>query len=119
VPLAERGRFLLEYIDLLTNERVREEPGFRHSAERSTNQERSTSNEIARGHDRWVINKIRALGSWYTKGLDNGSHFRTALNTAESLDQLRDIIAAAFSAPTAEPRSESSSAAPAAALLSS
>ena len=30
----------------------------------------------ARGHDRWVINKLRALNSWYTKGLDNGSHLR-------------------------------------------
>ena len=25
-------------------------------------------------HDRWVINKLRALGSWYTKGLEGGSH---------------------------------------------
>ena len=52
--------------------------------------------DVARGHDRWVINKLRALGSWYTKGLDNGSHLRTALNTAESLDQLRDIVETAF-----------------------
>jgi hypothetical protein len=39
-----------------------------------------------------VINKIRALGSWYTKGLDNGSHLRTAVNAAESLDDLRSLI---------------------------
>ena len=37
-------------------------------------------------HDRWVVNKLRALGSWYTKGLDNGSHLRTAINSAPSLD---------------------------------
>ena len=51
----------------------------------------------SRGHDRWVINKLRALGSWYTKGLDNGSHLRTAINHAESLDQLRDVISLFFS----------------------
>ena len=46
----------------------------------------------ARGHDRWVINKLRALNSWYTKGLDNGSHLRVAVNAAESVAQLRAII---------------------------
>ena len=118
VTLADRGRFLLEYIELLTRERVHEAPGFRHvapgtsstepstsnSQPRTSNVERSTSNGarrtsnvvVARGHDRWVINKIRALGSWYTKGLENGSHLRTALNTAESLDELRDIVETAF-----------------------
>jgi len=53
----------------------------------------------AASHDRWVINKMRALGSWYTKGLDNGSHLRTAINTVESLDALRAIIGAFFFAP--------------------
>ena len=47
-----------------------------------------------------MINKMRALGSWYTKGLDNGSHLRTAINSAESLDSLRDILAAFFCAAT-------------------
>jgi hypothetical protein len=47
-------------------------------------------------HDRWVVNKLRALGSYFTKGLDNGSHLRTAINTAESLDDLRHLIAAFF-----------------------
>ena len=44
------------------------------------------------GHERWVINKLRALNSWYTKGLDNGSHLRVAINAAESIPQLREII---------------------------
>jgi tRNA-dihydrouridine synthase len=66
----DRGHFLLEYIDLLMRERVRE----------------------GLSHDRWVINKVRALGSYYTKGLDNGSHLRTAINTAETLARLRDTI---------------------------
>jgi hypothetical protein len=46
-----------------------------------------------------VINKLRALGSWYTKGLDNGSHLRIAINAAESLDELRDLIASFFLVP--------------------
>ena len=122
VTPADRGRFLLEYIELLTHERVRDDEvaGFRHVAPGTSNDEwstpnverrtpnverMSTSNEeqrttnvrgVACSHDRWVINKIRALGSWYTKGLDNGSHLRTAVNGAESLDQLRDIVAAFF-----------------------
>ena len=53
--------------------------------------------QAARGHDRWVINKLRALNSWYTKGLDNGSHLRTAINSAESLSHLRTVIAQFFS----------------------
>jgi tRNA-dihydrouridine synthase B len=76
VTMEERGRFLLEYIDLLLEERV--------------------DDARAATHDRWVINKLRALGSYYTKGFDNGSHLRTAINTASSLAALRDIIARFF-----------------------
>ena len=43
-----------------------------------------------------MINKVRALNSWYTKGLDNGSHLRTSVNAADSLAQLRDVIASFF-----------------------
>ena len=39
-----------------------------------------------------MINKLRALNSWYTKGLDNGSHLRVAVNSAESIPHLREII---------------------------
>src|SRR6478736_611438 len=46
ISLADRGQFLLDYVDLLMNERLRD------------GQEA--------GHDRWIINKIRALASWYT-----------------------------------------------------
>jgi len=77
VTVADRGRFLLEYIELLLRERVDE--------------------ARAMSHDRWIVNKLRALGSWYTKGLDNGSHLRTAINTADSLAALRAIIAEFFS----------------------
>jgi tRNA-dihydrouridine synthase len=54
-------------------------------------------------HQRWVVNKLRALGSWYTKGLENGSHLRTAINSAESLQQVRDSIATFFCAEEASP----------------
>jgi tRNA-dihydrouridine synthase B len=93
VTLAERGQFLLDYIDLLMNERVREPEGFRHVAAHSQPAPRTS-------HDKWVINKVRALGSWYTKGLDNGSHLRTAINSADSLGSLRDTLAAFFCAAT-------------------
>ena len=83
---AERGRFLLDYIDLLLKERSEEADGFRHVA---PGQEAAAP---ARGRDRWVINKLRALNSWYTKGLDNGSHLRVAINASESIAQLREII---------------------------
>jgi nifR3 family TIM-barrel protein len=93
VTLADRGRFLLEYIALLRRERVHEPEGFRHLAPST---ETPGLERRAQGHDRWVINKVRALGSWYTKGLDNGSHLRMAINSAESLDALQDIIEAFF-----------------------
>jgi tRNA-dihydrouridine synthase B len=92
VTAAERGQFLLDYIDLLIHERVDEAEGFRHVAPGQTPEPSAP----ARGHDRWVINKLRALNSWYTKGLDGGSHLRVAINSAESIGQLRDIIAGFF-----------------------
>ncbi|MDE3157002.1 MAG: tRNA dihydrouridine synthase DusB [Acidobacteriota bacterium] len=94
VTMAQRGQFLLDYIELLLHERVHEAEGFRHSAPSA-----GSSDGYRKSHDRWVINKLRALGSWYTKGLDNGSHLRMAINGAESLDELRGIIQAFFFAP--------------------
>ena len=72
VSLADRGRFLLDYIDLLMHERV--------------------DDARVMTHDRWIVNKVRALGSWYTKGLENGSHLRAAINSAESLSILQATI---------------------------
>jgi tRNA-dihydrouridine synthase B len=79
--LEDRGRFLQDYIELLLRERVDE--------------------SRAVSHDRWVINKLRALGSWYTKGLENGSHLRTAINGADSLQKVRETIATFFSSEAA------------------
>ena len=169
VTLADRGRFLLEYIDLLLTERVNEPAGFRHEApslsagpgvhpgaadgsfssvaqgfSRSpfvaqgfspANQRSSvgrafrpaegeaaisvgqglspalnrrsggalappiagqTRDPRAQSRERWVINKLRALCAWYTKGLDGGSHLRVSINRAESIAELRDLIHSFF-----------------------
>ena len=85
ITLAERGQFLLDYVDLLVNERVNESDGFRHVA--AADQPRE-----ARGRERWVINKLRALCAWYSKGIDSGSHFRVRVNTVSSLTELRETI---------------------------
>jgi tRNA-dihydrouridine synthase B len=101
VALEARGDFLLEYIDLLLQERCGEAPGFRHVAGRHME---SGPPPTARGRQRWVINKLRALGSWYTKGLDGGSRLRVAVNSAESIEELRDLIRAFFHAYTVVPQ---------------
>ena len=77
VTMVERGQFLLDYIDLLERERIDE--------------------GRVETHDRWVVNKLRALNSWYTKGLENGSHLRVAINSAESIAALRNLIGDFFS----------------------
>jgi tRNA-dihydrouridine synthase len=86
VSMTQRGQFLLDYIDMLMRERVDERAGFRHMAPGLA------TDQPARGRERWVINKVRALGSWYTKGFENGSHLRVAINSADSIDQLRHSI---------------------------
>jgi tRNA-dihydrouridine synthase B len=101
VTLAERGRFLLDYIELLLTEGVDELDGFRHGA---FNGDHSSQRPApARGRERWVINKLRALGSWYTKGLENGGHLRVAINSAESIPHLREIIGEFFLDPAQVP----------------
>jgi hypothetical protein len=44
-----------------------------------------------------VINKLRALCTWYTRGLAGGSHLRVAVNHAESIAGLRAEIARVLS----------------------
>ncbi|HSL22602.1 MAG TPA: tRNA dihydrouridine synthase DusB [Vicinamibacterales bacterium] len=95
VSLEDRGRFLLAYIDLLLNEGTDEEAGFRHSAETpSAFGVRPSAFAVSR--ERWVVNKLRALGSWYTKGLESGGHLRVAINSAASVGELRETIARFF-----------------------
>jgi tRNA-dihydrouridine synthase B len=88
--LEDRGRFLLEYIDLLLNEGVNEPAGFRHVATHAVGA------PPARGRERWVVNKLRALCAWYTRGLEGGSHLRVTVNHTNSIPALRQTIAEFF-----------------------
>jgi tRNA-dihydrouridine synthase B len=91
VSLRARGQFLLAYLQLLLNEGVDEADGFRHVAPGSTT-DAHDDGRPARGHERWVINKLRALCSWYSKGLDGGSQLRVRVNSAERIADLRQIV---------------------------
>src|SRR5262245_2922949 len=75
VTAADRRTFLLDYIDRLRHERVHGD-GEAHTIR----------------HDQWVINKLRALAAYYTKGNARGSQFRTAVNTARTLAELTTAI---------------------------
>jgi hypothetical protein len=92
--MATRGRFLLDYIELLLDERAAEADGFRHVAPSS--EASAAPPPAARGRERWVINKVRALAAWYSKGFDNGSHFRTRVNSCQSIAELRAIVGEFF-----------------------
>jgi tRNA-dihydrouridine synthase B len=104
VEQADRSRFLLQYIELLLTERQDEAAGFRHvvpGMEEGPGNSGSYSSP-ARGRERWVINKLRALCAWYTKGLENGSHLRVAVNRAESISELRELIERFFAEEAAD-----------------
>jgi tRNA-dihydrouridine synthase B len=110
VTRSMRGAFLLEYIDLLLGDRLDEAAGFRHAVPGAE----EPLPVPAQGRDRWVVNKLRALNAWYTKGLDGGSQLRIAINAAETIGELRAIIARFFLeapsglAPAEAPGSQSS-----------
>ncbi len=97
VTMRDRGQFLLDYIELLMNERVGEAEGFRHVAPSSAGDAPVPSEALglrapARGRERWVVNKLRALNAWYTKGIEGGSQFRTSINHAESIAHVRELV---------------------------
>ena len=102
VTLEDRGRFLLDYMDLLLSDGDAEAEGFRHKAGSSQSpiphQSPMANHESAmrKSHRRWVINKMRALMSWYSKGLHAGGQLRTAINSCESTDQAREIVGTFF-----------------------
>jgi len=104
-----RGEFLRAYVRLLLDEHGNEAAGFRHIAPGTTDDGSPhvaasiQGHAPARGRDRWVINKVRALCAWYSKGLDGGAQLRTRINTADSLMQLDDIIGTFFFCEPAEP----------------
>ena len=95
VSAEQRAAFLHDYINLLLDDRRIEADGFRHVAPGSTGADAAQ----ARSRERWVVNKVRALCTWYTKGLDNGSHLRIAINAAPSIADVRDTIDRFFLAP--------------------
>jgi len=103
VSAADRARFLFEYIDLLLTGADAEHDGFRHRAPGRAAP--AADPGPARSRERWVINKVRALCTWYTKGFDRGSHLRIAVNAAESIAEIRDVVGRFFlvDADTAEP----------------
>jgi tRNA-dihydrouridine synthase B len=89
----ERGQFLLDYMQLLLSENVDEAEGFRHSVTPQARELESPLNQReAVGRERWVINKIRALCSWYTKGFEGGAQFRIGVNSAKSIAELQNLI---------------------------
>jgi nifR3 family TIM-barrel protein len=91
VTAFDRAKFLLDYIELLGNERIRDEAGGVGGAGRVDNAASAASR-----HNRWIINKLRALVPYYTKGFDGGGRLRTAVNTTSSLDELRTLIESFF-----------------------
>jgi nifR3 family TIM-barrel protein len=98
VTRAMRGEFLLEYIDLLLGDIAHEAAGFRHQA--PTTGDGVATHRPAHGREKWVINKIRALNAWYSKGYEGGAQFRIAINHCHSIAELRDHIDAFFFADT-------------------
>ena len=95
VSAQQRAAFLYDYIDLLLDDHDAEGEGFRHLAPGAS----PTLDARARSRERWVVNKVRALCTWYTKGLDSGSHLRIAINAAPSIAAVREIVDRFFMAP--------------------
>jgi nifR3 family TIM-barrel protein len=87
-----RARFLLEYVDLL----VREAPWGEEDLRRRGDAVSRKRYDPVATHDRWVVNKLRALCGYYTKGFDGGAHLRVAVNQAPSVGALRTLIEGFF-----------------------
>ena len=90
ITAEDRGRFLLDYMELLQAEQKGEQDGFRHLVAQSTPPRAEASKE------RWVVNKLRALCTWYTKGFDGGAQFRIGVNSAKSVAEVEELIAGFF-----------------------
>lgn len=89
VTLADRGRFLLDYVDLLLAGTTAEPAGFRHTAAAHPS---GAEHVPARGRERWVVNKLRALCAWYTRGLEGGVRLRSTVNHVDSVPALREAV---------------------------
>ena len=98
VSREQRGQFLLDYMRLLLDERIGEGEGFRHMAPGF-----QADPAPARGRERWVINKLRALCAWYTKGVEGGGALRGRINTAASLGEVLELVDEYFGVRVARP----------------
>ena len=96
----DRERFLLDYIDLLVAARRDAHRDGRGTRSRGRSRPPRAGSESAplATHDRWVVNKLRALCGYYTKGVEGGSHLRVAVNQAPSVAALRELIETFFAA---------------------
>jgi len=94
INAAERGQFLLDYIELLLREECGEMPGFRHTVptKQKVPSKIPQGTRSQRSRQRFVVNKLRALGSWFTKGIHGGSQLRVEINRAESVNELREVV---------------------------
>ncbi|MFA5908971.1 MAG: tRNA-dihydrouridine synthase [Vicinamibacterales bacterium] len=86
----DRGQFLLDYMGLLLADELGEQEGFRHLVIQATRPRPVDSKE------RWVINKLRALCAWYSKGFEGGAQFRIGVNSAKSIAEVEALIANFF-----------------------
>ena len=88
IPLHVRGQFLLDYLDLLMTNPSDDDRGVHRLVQPVPRNPSS--------RERWVVNKLRALASWYTKGLNRGTVLRQAINSATSPEEIRDFISQFF-----------------------
>lgn len=97
----DRRRFLLEYIDFLVAAMPAAKTPRLRSRSRGARVPLAAGSDGTTGssHDRWVVNKLRALCGYYTKGFDGGSHLRVAVNQAPGVAALRALIETFFANP--------------------
>jgi tRNA-dihydrouridine synthase len=68
-----------------------DDPRSRHARRGSR---RSTAPRAS--YERWIVNKLRALCSYYTKGFEGGGTLRVAVNQAPNVAALRALITEFF-----------------------
>jgi tRNA-dihydrouridine synthase B len=120
VSRADRRRFLLDYIDLLEAEGPpvvalaavdndsRIDVGDEHQSgidfggagddprTRGARRGRRRSTVPRASYQRWIVNKLRALSAYYTKGFEGGGPLRVAVNQAPNVAALRSLITEFF-----------------------
>jgi tRNA-dihydrouridine synthase B len=101
VTLQDRGQFLLDYLHLLLVEGPPGSEPSRFARSPRADQGSELGPGVARGREKWVINKIRALCSWYSRGLEGGSAFRVHVNRVATVDELLGVVQQYFSLPVA------------------